>query len=198
MPLITLRQTVQTIILQKKNPLLRKITLLLQRMPRRRAVLQMMTISHSMSFLPSLTISRALATSRMRFARSSIFFASEKCAQSAASISRRCQTTLTVARLIAKIYKKLGILSTGAFVETDRSGLVAGYVGQTAIKTQEMIKKAMGGVLFIDEAYSLAQGGDNDYGREAIDTLLKAICRGISGADGKVPEREPGTSVPLQ
>ncbi|MEE8826610.1 MAG: AAA family ATPase [Eubacteriales bacterium] len=81
----------------------------------------------------------------------------------------------TVARLIAKIYKKLGILSTGAFVETDRSGLVAGYVGQTAIKTQEMIKKAMGGVLFIDEAYSLAQGGDNDYGREAIDTLLKAM-----------------------
>ena len=82
----------------------------------------------------------------------------------------------TVARLIAKIYQALGVLSRGHLVETDRAGLVAGYVGQTAIKTAEVIKKAMGGVLFIDEAYALAnKGSDNDYGQEAIETLLKAM-----------------------
>ena len=82
----------------------------------------------------------------------------------------------TVARLIAKIYQALGVLSRGHLVETDRAGLVAGYVGQTAIKTAEVIKKAMGGVLFIDEAYALAnKGSDNDYGQEAIETLLKSM-----------------------
>lgn len=81
----------------------------------------------------------------------------------------------TVARLIGKIYKALGLLSKGQLTETDRSGLVAGYVGQTAIKTQEVIKQAEGGVLFIDEAYTLASGGSNDFGQEAIDTLLKAM-----------------------
>lgn len=80
----------------------------------------------------------------------------------------------TVARIIAKIYKQIGVLSKGQLVEVDRSGLVAGYVGQTAIKTQEQIKKAMGGVLFIDEAYSLAQK-DDAFGQEAIDTILKAM-----------------------
>ena len=82
----------------------------------------------------------------------------------------------TVARLLSKIYNKMGLLSKGQLVEVDRSGLVAGYVGQTAIKTKEAIDKAMGGILFIDEAYTLSYGGnENDFGREAIDTLLKAM-----------------------
>ncbi|MDO4961231.1 MAG: AAA family ATPase [Eubacteriales bacterium] len=82
----------------------------------------------------------------------------------------------TVARLLAKIYHRMGILSTGAFVEVDRAGLVGGYVGQTAIKTKEVIDKAMGGVLFIDEAYSLTYNrSENDYGMEAVDTILKAM-----------------------
>jgi len=81
----------------------------------------------------------------------------------------------TVARLLAQLYAGIGVLSKGQLVEVDRSGLVAGYVGQTALKTQEVITSAMGGVLFIDEAYSLAMGGDNDFGREAIDTILKAM-----------------------
>ncbi len=80
----------------------------------------------------------------------------------------------TVARIIARIYKQIGVLSKGQLVEVDRSGLVAGYVGQTAIKTQEQIKKAMGGVLFIDEAYALSQK-DDAFGQEAIDTILKAM-----------------------
>ena len=82
----------------------------------------------------------------------------------------------TVARLLAKIYHKIGILSKDTVEEVDRARLVAGYVGQTAIKTQEVIEKAMGGVLFIDEAYTLAPDADGkDYGQEAIDTLLKAM-----------------------
>lgn len=80
-----------------------------------------------------------------------------------------------IARLMARIYKSLGILSKGHLVEVDRSGLVAGYVGQTAVKTSEVIQKALGGVLFIDEAYSLNSGNENDFGQEAIDTLLKAM-----------------------
>ena len=80
----------------------------------------------------------------------------------------------TVARIIAQIYKQIGVLSKGQLVEVDRSGLVAGYVGQTAIKTQEQISKAKGGVLFIDEAYALAQK-DDAFGQEAIDTILKAM-----------------------
>ncbi len=80
----------------------------------------------------------------------------------------------TVARLLARLYHAIGVLSKGQLVETDRSGLVAGYVGQTAIKTQEVIQKALGGVLFIDEAYSLtSQEGANDFGKEAIEILLK-------------------------
>lgn len=78
-----------------------------------------------------------------------------------------------VARLIAKIFHKEGILPTSTFIETDRSGLVAEYVGQTAIKTHNVFQKAMGGVLFIDEAYSLAEGGDQDFGKEAVAALLK-------------------------
>ena len=82
----------------------------------------------------------------------------------------------TVARLLAQIYRALGVLSKGQLVEVDRSGLVAGFVGQTAIKTGEAIQKALGGVLFIDEAYALAtQENANDFGREAIETLLKGM-----------------------
>ena len=81
----------------------------------------------------------------------------------------------TVARILASIYKDLGILSSGHLVETDRSGLVAEYVGQTAVKTNKIIDEALDGVLFIDEAYSLVQGGKEDYGKEAIATLLKRM-----------------------
>ena len=80
----------------------------------------------------------------------------------------------TVARLLAGLYKAIGVLPKGQLVEVDRSGLVAGFVGQTALKTQEAVQKAVGGVLFIDEAYALA-GTDsaNDFGHEAIEVLLK-------------------------
>jgi SpoVK/Ycf46/Vps4 family AAA+-type ATPase len=82
----------------------------------------------------------------------------------------------TVARILAKIYKALGILERGHLVECDRQSLVAGYIGQTAIKTQEKIDKAMGGVLFIDEAYALSpQGVVNDFGNEALETILKQM-----------------------
>ncbi|NRA51482.1 MAG: AAA family ATPase, partial [Phaeodactylibacter sp.] len=82
----------------------------------------------------------------------------------------------TVARILTKIYKALGVLERGHMIETDRQGLVAGHVGQTAIKTAERIDEAMGGVLFIDEAYALSGGrGGSDFGDEAIQTLLKRM-----------------------
>ena len=83
----------------------------------------------------------------------------------------------TVARILSELYRAIGVLSKGQLVEVDRSGLVAGFVGQTAIKTSEAIKSALGGILFIDEAYSLAPdiGSGNDFGREAIETLLKMM-----------------------
>ena len=80
-----------------------------------------------------------------------------------------------MARTVANVLFNMGIISTNKLVETDRSGLVAGYVGQTAIKTREVIESALNGVLFIDEAYALAQGGNNDFGQEAIDTLVKMM-----------------------
>lgn len=80
-----------------------------------------------------------------------------------------------MARMMARIYRSLGILSKGQLVEVDRSGLVAGYVGQTAIKTKKVVDAALGGVLFIDEAYALNGKSENDFGQEAIDTILKAM-----------------------
>lgn len=81
----------------------------------------------------------------------------------------------TVARIVAEIYREMGVVKKGHLVETDRSGLIAEYVGQTAIKTNKIIDSALDGVLFIDEAYSLVQGGETDFGREAISTLLKRM-----------------------
>ncbi|HVE95006.1 MAG TPA: AAA family ATPase [Acidimicrobiales bacterium] len=82
----------------------------------------------------------------------------------------------TVARLLAQIYRSLGVVEKGHLVETDRAGLVAGFVGQTALKTSEVFTSALGGVLLVDEAYALARGDDGrDFGREAIDTLVKLV-----------------------
>jgi SpoVK/Ycf46/Vps4 family AAA+-type ATPase len=80
----------------------------------------------------------------------------------------------TVARLLAQVYKSLNVISRGHLVETDRSGLVAGYVGQTALKVRDVVSQAFGGVLFVDEAYALAVDG-HDFGQEAIDTLIKLM-----------------------
>ena len=81
----------------------------------------------------------------------------------------------TVARLLAKIYRTLGVVDRGHLVETDRAGMVAGFVGQTALKVTEVFDRADQGVLLIDEAYALARGGERDFGQEAIDTLVKLI-----------------------
>ena len=81
----------------------------------------------------------------------------------------------TIARIVAEIYKELGILKKGHLIETDRSGLVAEYVGQTAVKTNRIIDSALDGVLFIDEAYALSEGGSEDFGKEAIATLIKRM-----------------------
>ena len=81
----------------------------------------------------------------------------------------------TVARILAGIFRDLGVLKKGHLVETDRSGLVAEFVGQTAVKTNKIIDSALDGVLFIDEAYTLVNGSKEDYGAEAIATLLKRM-----------------------
>ncbi|NCG67447.1 stage V sporulation protein K [Bacillus coagulans] len=79
----------------------------------------------------------------------------------------------TVARLIGKLFHKMNVLSKGHLIEAERADLVGEYIGHTAQKTRDLIKKAIGGILFIDEAYSLGRGGEKDFGKEAIDTLVK-------------------------
>ena len=81
----------------------------------------------------------------------------------------------TVARILAKLMRELGVLSKGHLVEVERADLVGEYIGHTAQKTREHVKKALGGILFIDEAYSLARGGEKDFGKEAIDCLVKSM-----------------------
>ncbi|ACT01269.1 AAA family ATPase [Paenibacillus sp. JDR-2] len=81
----------------------------------------------------------------------------------------------TIARIVAKLFQKMGVLSKGHLIEVERADLVGEYIGHTAQKTRDMVRKAIGGVLFVDEAYSLARGGEKDFGKEAIDTLVKAM-----------------------
>ncbi|GJM69287.1 hypothetical protein HMSSN036_15030 [Paenibacillus macerans] len=81
----------------------------------------------------------------------------------------------TVARIVAKMFQRMGVLSKGHLIEVERADLVGEYIGHTAQKTRDLVKKALGGILFIDEAYSLARGGEKDFGKEAIDTLVKAM-----------------------
>lgn len=107
----------------------------------------------------------------------------------------------TIARQLSQIYKALGVISKGHLVETDRAGLVAGYIGQTALKVHEVVNKALGGILFIDEAYTL-NGEGQDFGSEAIDTLLKlmednrddliVIVAGYTGKMSKFLATNPG------
>ncbi len=81
----------------------------------------------------------------------------------------------TIARIVAKLFQKMGVLQKGHLIEVERADLVGEYIGHTAQKTRDLVKKALGGVLFVDEAYSLARGGEKDFGKEAIDTLVKAM-----------------------
>lgn len=81
----------------------------------------------------------------------------------------------TIARIVAKLFQKMGVLAKGHLIEVERADLVGEYIGHTAQKTRDMVRKAIGGVLFVDEAYSLARGGEKDFGKEAIDTLVKAM-----------------------
>ncbi len=113
----------------------------------------------------------------------------------------------TVARLLAEIYRTLEVVAAGHLVETDRSGLVAGFVGQTATRVADVFDRASGGVLLIDEAYALVRGSEQDFGREAIDTIVKemedrreelvVIVAGYPDEMDRLPRRQPGPAVAL-
>lgn len=108
----------------------------------------------------------------------------------------------TVARLLGNLFHEMNVLTKGHLIEVERADLVGEYIGHTAQKTRDLLKKAMGGILFIDEAYSLARGGEKDFGKEAIDTLVKAmedqqhdfilILAGYSGEMEKFLRLNPG------
>lgn len=109
----------------------------------------------------------------------------------------------TVARLLSKIYKSIGVVNQGHLIEVDRSGLVCGYIGQTALKTSEVVESALGGILFIDEAYTLTNNkGEGDFGQEAVDTILKSmedhrddlivICAGYTEPMEEFMDSNPG------
>ncbi len=108
----------------------------------------------------------------------------------------------TVARIIGKLFLAMGVLSKGHLIEAERADLVAEYIGQTAQRTREQLRKANGGILFIDEAYSLARGGEKDFGKEAIDTIVKTmedkrdnlivILAGYSGPMEEFLQTNPG------
>ena len=116
----------------------------------------------------------------------------------------------TVARILSQLFKEMGVLSKGHLVEVERADLVGEYIGHTAQKTRDHVRKALGGILFIDEAYSLSRGGDKDFGKEAIDTLVKSmedykndfvlILAGYSGEMEQFIKSNPGlpSRFPIQ
>ena len=101
----------------------------------------------------------------------------------------------TVARILAKLFRAMGVLSKGHLVEVERADLVGEYIGHTAQKTREQVRRALGGILFIDEAYSLARGGEKDFGKESIDVLVRNMETQSSGHDPDPGGLQPGDGM---